>query len=302
VTATRQLELFHGAHVPLLAALAALERGDVVAAREALASTADPVMRADAQRLAAIDAGAEASSVEELHARFESGLAEMTDAASAIPRPVWWRLYAGRMAPALASDPSRRLRGWCSVHYALSIGSRPDLGSLVAGSHAPWAWLEASRAAWECRESERAERWLVIACLQADEGLTPDPPRIVPSPVPALNPPADALPRLPQWVEDLWTDAADLDLAGPPSMWVPALMIIERKLFASLLGWKTELAGSGFDPDAAAPPDEPPARAFLRALIHALEARSVDRSVGQAEIAARRQMKRTAPALLRRYL
>ena len=85
-------------------------------------------------------------------------------------------------------------------------------------------------------------------------------------------------------------------------MWVPALMIIERKLFASLLGWKTELAGSGFDPDAAAPPDEPPAQAFLRALIHALEARSVDRSVGQAEIAARRQMKRTAPALLRRYL
>jgi hypothetical protein len=306
VTVARQLELFHGAHVPLLAALAALARGDLPAAREALGSTEDPVGRADAQRLAAIEAGAAPSSVEQAHARFESALAAMTDAQSAISRPAWLRLYAHHVAAMLASDPCRRFRGWCGLHYALATGGRPDASSLVSSCPAPWAWLEAARAAWAGGDRERAERWLALACLRADEGITPDPPRIAPSPVAALNPPPDALPRLPVAVEDVWAEAEDLDLPGPPSMWVPALMIIDGILSESLLGWRADLGGSGFDP-VIAPRDEPAARVFLRALLRAREVRSADRSAGRAglgdaELAARQQMRQAAPVLLNRYL
>jgi hypothetical protein len=301
-----QLELFHGPHVPLLAALAALERGHLGAAREALGSTEDPAARVDAERLAAIDAAP--SSVEQVHAQFESALAERIGAPSAIGQPTWWRLYAGQVATALASDPSRRFRGWCGIHYALATGTgRPDAGPLVASSRAPWAWLEASRAAWAAGEPERARRWLAVACLRDDQGIAPDPPPIAPSLLPPLNPPADALPRLPTEIEDLWTEAADLNLPGPPSSWVPVLLIIDGKLSASLLGWNAELAGSGFDPAGTAPPEEPAPRAFLRALLRAREARSADLSsgpgrYGATEVAARQRMRQVAPALLERYL
>jgi hypothetical protein len=263
--------------------------------------------RATAERLAAIEARLAGASPERVHEAFESALEGATEPRTAIPRRVWLRLYAHHVAAALAPEPARRFRGWCGLHYALAAGERPDAERLLTGCEEPWAWLEAARAAWAADEAERAARWLVVACLRAEDGIPPDPPRIEPSRVAALNPPADTVPRLPDAVADLWTEAERLELPGPASPWVPALLVIDGLLPPSLLGWAADLAGSGFDPDGPTPADEGPARQFLRALLQARAARSAAQPAGpggygEAELAARRRMKRLAPALLARYL
>lgn len=299
-----QLELFSGPHLPLMGCLAALEAGDVRGAREALAG----VESVDRDRLAAIEARlSAATAASEIHAAFEAALA---GAPGQIPEESWFRLYARLVAPSLEAEPVSRLRGWSGLHFRWTAGDGPealrDAQRLVSASREGWAWLEAARIAWAVGEEARAARWLVVACMKDQEGLEPQPPRIAPAATRLLDPPAGAVPRLPQAVEDLWGEVEALDLPGPPSAWVPALGIIDGLFSPSLLGWSADLKDSGFDPAGAPPSGERPPRAFLRALLAARQARAAAPGTptrhGEAELAARRAMKAVAPTLLARYL
>lgn len=312
-----QLDLFHGPHLPLMRCLAALDEGDLRRAGEALAG-AEPGSRAaaDRERLAAIDAALSRSvdggplPPEQVHAAFAAALTEGAARCGPgeIPPESWFRSYARHIAAALETAAGARFRGWCALHFALAGGdSAGALRSglrLVSRCDEGWAWLETARVAWAVGEAERAARWVIFACLKDDGGVDPAPPRIATVAASALNPPPGALPRLPRAVEDLWAEVEALDLPGPASAWVPAVGIIDGTFPPSLLGWSTDLAGSGFDPAEPSPGGEPEPRTFLRALVAARRARSAAAGTGygHAELSARVEMKRLAPSLLARYL
>ena len=311
-----QLELFRGAHLPIMRCLAALEAGDLREARTALDTAApDRGVASDRHRLATLEARLfrashdGAMSPEALHAAFEEARAPRD--AGEIPTESWFRLYARHMAAALEVEAGGRFRGWCTLHFLLAAG-RPDAAlrsapRLLSGCGQAWAWLEAARAAAAAGDLERARRWVLVACLREQEVLEPAPPALAHSGVVGLDPPPGPLPRLPSAIEALWEAVEGLDLPGPASAWVPAVGITDGVFAPPLLGWSVELADAGFDPVGAAPAEEPAPRAFVRALLAARRARAATppappAGCGPAELAARLDMKRLAPRLLTRYL
>ncbi len=315
-----QLDLFQGEHVPLLRCHAALDRGDLRDARAALAEAAGRAPEASfAERMARLEArlapargsGDPAGAVQEA---FEAALA---GAASTPPAPGgpaardWFRLYAAHMAEALAAEPERRVRGWCALHFELAAGRAERAARaadhLTAASRAGWAWLEAARAAGAVGAPEGARRLALVACLRSHDALAPEPPALHPGPHAELNEPAPLLPRLAVELEELFGEAHLLELAPPASAWVPALGVLAGLFPPALLRSAELREASGFAAEAPPPPGEPPARAFLRALLAAREARSREGafrggSCGEGELRARSRMRELAPALLARYL
>lgn len=310
-----QLELFRGAHLPIMRCLAALEAGDLREARAALdPAMSDRGVARDRDRLAALESRLSANSPgapppEAVHAAFEAAVPPGD--AGAIPADSWFRLYARHLAAALEVEAGRRFRGWCALHFLLAA-SRSDAAlrsapRLLSGCGQAWAWLEAARAAAAAGDLDRARRWVLVACLRAEEALEPAPPALAHSGVVGLDPPPGVLPRLPPAIEALWEAVEGLDLPGPASAWVPAVGITDGVFAPPLLGWSIELADAGFDPVGATPAEEPAPRAFVRALLAARRARaamppSPPAGCGPAELAARLDMKRLAPRLLVRYL
>ncbi|MGH7266953.1 MAG: hypothetical protein ACREMB_19195 [Candidatus Rokuibacteriota bacterium] len=305
---TQQLELFVGAHVPLTRCLAALEDGDLNAAQQALAgATPSPGAAVDRGRLAAIEASAprigDAGSIPaaEVHQVFEAALTadDLPSTAGAIPVESWFRLYARYIAAALDAGTVTRFRGWYAVDFLLGAAdfdaALRSAGHLIRTSPEGPGWLEAARAVGVAGDRQRAKSWLTQACLDCHDPLDPAPPRIDPSGIAALDPPRDALPRFPTNVEDLWTEVEELGLPGPASCWVPSVGIIDGVLDPSL-----------FDQDAHPPGRCEAPRAFFRALLAALDARSRAPlpliQPGDAEKVHRDVMKRLAPGLLARYL
>ncbi len=289
----------------MMRCLASLEGGDVQAACEALGGVAS----ADRDRLAALAARLPAArAAREVHAAFEAALSR--PGPGDIPTETWFRFYARRVAASLDAGPVSRFRGWPAAHFHLVAGDAAaalrSAQRQVAASRDGWVGLEAARVAWAAGAPGRAARWLMVACLTDDDRLAPAPPRLAAADATALNPAPAVLPRLPAPVEDLWGEVDALDLPGPPSAWVPAVGIIDGVFSPSLLGWSADLRDSGFDPAAAPPAGEPPSRAFLRALLEARAARAAASGTpagyGESELAARRAMRRLAPALLARYL
>jgi hypothetical protein len=115
------------------------------------------------------------------------------------------------------------------------------------------------------------------------------------------------LPRLPVELEELWTEAAWLEVAAPASAWVPALGVLAGLFPPAWLRSAEVREASGFDVEASEPPGEPAARGFLRALLAAREARAREGAsragaCGEAELRARARMRALAPELLARYL
>jgi len=315
-----QLDLFSGEHVPLLRYHVALDRGELRGARAALAEAAlrvaEPAMsRAlamlEAELARARGTGDRAAAV---HDAFVAALAEVgfvRAGAGAPARRDWFRLYAAHVAEALTPTPARRFRGWCSLHFDLAAG-RPEAAlrsaeCLTRACREGWAWLEAARAAHAAGDGDRTRRLAVVACLVANEELVPDPPvlrRVFES---ALDAPDLLVPRLPDAIEELWSDARWLELATPAAAWVPALGVLADLFPPALLRSDEVREASGFDPDAAPPPSEPPGRAFLRALLaardaHAREAALRSGACGDTELRARARMRALSPELLARYL
>jgi hypothetical protein len=218
------------------------------------------------------------------------------------------------MAEALATEPTRRVRGWCALHFELAVGrsqcalrAAERQAAACSARDAGWAWLEAARAAYAASEPERALRFALVACLAADEGLACEPPALAPVPPAALNGSATLLPRLPVELEELWTEAELLELPPPASAWVPALGILAGVFAPALVRSAEVCAASGFDAEADPPPAEPATRGFVRALLAARAARSQAdpfraEACGEAELRARARMRALAPALLARYL
>ncbi|HME68884.1 MAG TPA: hypothetical protein VKM54_03350, partial [Myxococcota bacterium] len=260
-----QLELFQGDHLPLLRAHAALDTGDFRRAHEALASVGvGPEAARTVERLAALEALVLHSresppiSPHHVHALFDEAFTRAAPTAqdprgSTVGPSDWFRLYAAHMAAALAPTPARRFRGWCALHFelaaqrplaALALAERlistlptgrpaadraapaeaPPAGSASPGG---WAWLEAARAAHAAGDVERSRRWTLAACLASVDPLQPTPPRLEPTGRSELDAPESLLPRLPNLLEDLWTDAFVLGLGEPASAWVPCLGVLD---------------------------------------------------------------------------
>lgn len=242
-----------------------------------------------------------------VHAAFAAAFekAERT-ARDPIPPAEWFRSYAAHLAQALAPEPARRFRGWCGLHFEVAAGrTEAALGAahaLVSSAPVAWAWLEAARAAHAAGDSAQARRWVLMARPQR-EALAPDPPRLTPAWGPELDAGGFALPGLPAGAEELWKDALDLELPEPACAWVPAIGLIDGIFALAELRSPEVARAGGLDtqrPEAA----EPPAHAFLRALVAAREARARGTrsgpGCGAAELNARAEMKRIAPLLFER--
>ncbi len=339
-----QLELFQGDHLPLLRAHAALDAGDFRRAHEALASVVGgPEAARTVERLAALEAlvlhSGESPPIppHHVHALFEEAFARSASTGqdprrSTVEPSDWFRLYAAHLAAALAPTPARRFRGWCALHFelaarrplaALAVAERlvstPPTEWAAVDRAAPrasaslggWAWLEAAPAAHAAGDAERSRRWTLVACLVSAESLEPAPPRLEPTGRSELNAPESLLPRLPNALEDLWTDAFVLGLAEPASAWVPGLGVLDGVFPLVDLRSVAVAQGAHFDLERPAPPHESPPRSFLRALVAARELRGwrtrsagervVDRC-GALELRARAAMKDAAPALFERYM
>jgi hypothetical protein len=309
-----QLELFEGEHLPLLRARAALERGDLQGAHASLAEAALRVSSpAVASRLGLLDrllpgaAGTSGPSPERVHAVFEQALPGVVPS---IQGSDWFRLYAAHMAAALEAEPERRFRGWCQLHYELAAGriaralasaerlaSAADRGALVG-----WPWLEAARAAFAAGQGQAARRWLLVACLGPGEPIGPAAPALQPAGRTELDPKDQALPPLPDAILDLWTEAFVLGLEEPRCAWVPSLGVLSGTFTLADLSCSEVARAAGSDLDHP-PVDGDAARAFLRALVAAREARVREPGrCGTAELAARVAMKRASPVLLERYM
>jgi hypothetical protein len=308
-----QLELFQGEHIPLIRARAALERGDLRGAHEALSSACvgSGGMGA-AERLRVLErlcAEHREWVPDDVHAAFLTALAKGEPAPrDPISGGEWFRFYAAHVARALEPVPLRRFRGWCGFHFELAAG-RPQaafaaVGRLVSHGSPAWAWLEAARVAHAVGETAQARRWIVTACLSAREPLPPHAPLLVPTGCRELDAPGFTLPALPRELAELWEDALEMELAGLACAWVPSIGLIEgilppadlRSLVARSGGLDREFSGA----------HAPPPLAFLRALIAARDARSRESpsgaGCGPAELRARAEMQRSAPALFERYM
>ncbi len=316
-----QLELFHGEHLPIFRARAALAEGDLRGAHEALRkASAGPEMARAAQQLARLEdlllrrRDSRAVAPDAVHAAFERAL-ETGGKPSGDPIGAagWFRLYADNVAEALASAPAQPFRGWCAMHFALAAG-KPDAALAAAKRMIPkpgesadeWIWLEAARAAHAGSRHQDGNRWALVACLTSRGALEPAPPRLDPTGLHALDAPDLALPELPRALEELWAAASDLDLLEPACAWVAALGALEGVFAETDLRSAGVMQHTGFDLDAAAPADEPAPRAFLRALVAAREARGLGTGqpgrCGELELSARAAMKRAAPELFQRYM
>jgi hypothetical protein len=301
-----QLALFEGSHVPRTAAREALQRGDLAEAREHLASMAGSTEEsADAARLDRIAAVLRASNADPLaalHAGFVSALT-LREPCGFLSQEEWLRLYAQRVAQALAAEPARWFRGWLAPHFAWVAGEPDAAGhaaqSLVDAAPPGPAWVEAARIGFALGDAGTARACLHAACLDSAIELAPGPPALESCGVPALDA-APALPPVPAAVEDLFAAVRELDdLPGPRTRWVAVLGEIDRVLAPA-------------DPMDSQPAVDPeseadPARAFLAALRAARRSRERDgaRGAGRCsdrELRARRRMQRIAPALLERYL
>jgi hypothetical protein len=312
-----QLELFHGAHLPLQRARAALEQGDLRGAHEALLeASAEQGVGEASKRLEMlapllIRHGSAEPSPDEVHAAFASafeGSSRLTS--DLLSAAEWFRLYAAHIAETLAGAPALWFRGWCRLHFELAAGRpRPALttaGRLVS-ARAGRAWLEAARAAHAAGEISQGRRWILAACLASSEALDASPPQLTPVGRRELDAPDFALPRLPIALEDLWTDAVELALADPISAWVPSLGLIDGAFTLADLRSIDVAEACGFALGDPAPSSgEPQPRAFLRALVSAREARAHEApsggGCGALELRARAAMKRAAPALFGRYM
>jgi hypothetical protein len=343
-----QLELFQGDHLPLLRAHAALDTGDLRRAHEALASVGPEAART-VERLVALEAlvlhSHESPSIppHHVHALFDeafaTGAPRAQDARGSTVGPSeWFRLYAAHLAAALTPTPSRRFRGWCALHFELAARrplaafalaerllatvpiERAAADRAASTDQAPladstppggWVWLEAARAAHAAGHAERSRRWTLVACLASDDPLQPAPPMLEPTGRSELNAQESLLPRLPNALEDLWTDAFVLGLAEPASAWVPCLGVLDG-VFPLVDLRSAEVAhGAHFDLERPAMPHESYPRSFLRALVAAREIRGwktraagervVDRC-GALELRARAAMKCAAPILFERYM
>ena len=174
-----------------------------------------------------------------------------------------------------------------------------------------WAWLEAARAAHAAGDAERSRRWTLVACLASVDPLQPAPPRLEPTERSELNAPESLLPRLPNALEDLWTDAFVLGLGEPASAWVPCLGALDGIFPLVDLRSAAVAQAAHFDLERPAAPHESPPRSFLRALVAARELRGwntraagervVDRC-GALELRARAAMKSASPILFERYM
>jgi len=311
-----QLPLFHGPHLPLTRARAAIESGDLRGAHEALANAcACEGSEEGPQRLSILERllfPGGVASLDEVHSAFTKVLQANADPEAErdpIPPSDWFRLYAAHMARALAATPEQRSRGWFALHFELAAG-RPRAAleaarRLVAGAPNPCSWLEAARAAHACGESALDRRWILLACLSSRDALLPDPPRLAPIDIDPLDAPAFVLPELPHPVVELWRDAIDLRLPSPASAWVPVIGLIDGHFALSDLRVPEITRACALD-DEAVGPEEPPSHAFLRATLAAREARASEKPAalgcGTAELRARAAMKRIAPALFERYM
>ncbi len=293
-----QLGLFEGPHLPRTAAREALSRGDLDAAYaqlERLRGASEEA--ADAARLAQIASGqswAGADPASTLHGAFAAALGRpgprgfLSDAE-------WLRLYAQRLAGALAAEPGRRFRGWLGAHFALVAGedeaARRAAARIIESQPPGPAWIEAARLAFHLGEAAEARAWIHAACLDSPLELDAEAPALERCGVPALDA-APPLPALPAPIEDAFDAARELeDLPGPWTRWVAVVGEIDRVLV----------------PAGEAAPDRDAARAFLSALRAARRSRERDRDRGPGhcsdrELRARRRMERLAPALLARYL
>jgi len=310
-----QLELFAGPHLPIARCRAALEGGDLRAARTALLSAeADSRSASVAARISRLEEGlCDAGSAEAVHRSFEAALAMEGDlGGEPIGHSDWFRLYASHVGDALAATPERRFRGWCALHFHLAA-DRADAAlravEELRSSAGGWAWLEAARAATAAGENALVRRWVFVACLLAPpEGFEPDPPRLAPvSSSAALNPAGPVLPMFPPYLEDLWAEATCLELPSPAAAWVPCIGLLDGVFETALLRSTEVREATGLDVSAAAPAREPAPRAFLRALASAREARERQAgrdpgSFGEAELRHRTAMRDAAAPLLSRYL
>jgi len=306
-----QLELFHGDHLPLLRAHAALDAGDFRRAHEALASVGvESEAARTMERLAVLEVlvphSDESSFLppHKVHALFEEafsrGVPAGHDARGPTVGPLdWFRLYAVHLAAALAPTPERRFRGWCALHFelaaqrplaALALAERlisTLLSGRTGGDQAPpaglapsaesacpesWAWLEAARAAHAAGDPERSRRWTLVACLASAVPLQPAQPRLEPTGRSELNAPEWLLPRLSNTLEDLWTEAFVLGLAEPTSAWVPCLGVLDGVFALADLRSPEVAQGARFDLEHPATA-ESHSRSFLRALVVARELR-----------------------------
>lgn len=331
-----QLDLFQGAHLPLVRARVALEAGDIRGACGALSGASDRESAQLSARLALLEqqllgrpgsgphpspesnadsnsgSNPNSPSAEEVHAAFAAASErELTPAPrpGPIPPSEWFRFYAGLVAEALAAAPDRRFRGWCGLDWELAAGrTRAALARAEALGDAvePWTRLEAARAAQAAGDDRRARAWILAACLRSRAPLDPLPPALVASGCRALDGPDAALPRLPAPIEALWIDAEDLGLPEPASAWIPALGVLEGVFPIAELCAPDVVAAAAFDAGGPAPAREPAAHGFLRALVAARAARVRERpggsGCGAAELEARGRMRRAAGALLERYL
>ncbi len=313
-----QLSLFDEPHRSRERCARALHQGDLGSARAALEDIAPPNplalerdrLTALHERLPRLD---EASAVDpaELHAAFETVLARCDPQAGGVSADDWFQLYGRYIAAALERFAEREFRGWYAVDFWLGLGRAPEAlraaYRLVTAVPAGQAWVEAARAAYTAGEGDPGTRWLLVSCVATSSGLDPRPPRLEEAAAPVLNRPPLGLPEFPRRILALWEEVDALELPGSASAWVPALGIIDGVFSPSILGWTADLAGAGFDPEGDSPPGEPPARAFLRALLAARQARASAAAAGVIgypadEIDARRHMRRLAPGLLERYL
>jgi hypothetical protein len=301
-----QLALFEGPHVPRAAAREALARGELDEARLHLSPIGGATEeRADAARLDRITSALRAANgdpVVAVHAGFAAALAS-GEPRGFLSADEWFRVYAQRIAHALAADPTRRFRDWLGAHFALAAGefeaARRAATSVVDSAPPGPAWLEAARLAFALGPATSARAWLHAACIDSPIELTPEPPALERCGVPVLDE-APALPPLPAPITELFDAARDLeDLPAPRTRWVAVLGEIDRELAPS-------------DPNdgevsATRPQDGDAVRIFIAALRAARRsrerdgARSPDRC-SDRELRARRRMQRLSPALLERYL
>jgi hypothetical protein len=216
----------------------ALDRGDLGGARAALREAS--LRDAGASLAAALDAldarlslartgsvAADAAQASEaVHEAFEAALAAGAPHADGVGPRDGFRLYAAHIAEALSPEPGLSFRGWCALHFELAAGR-----------------VEAAR---------RAAQRLVDSCKTVSEGpLVREPPVLRAVAEAALNEPLPLLPGLPPELEDLWSEAESLDLAGPPWEWVPALgalagvfpLVLLRSAAASGASWRRRREG-----------------------------------------------------------
>ena len=301
-----QLALFEGSHVPRTAAREALARGELGEARAHLASiggaSEESADAARLDRIAAAVCGASGHSVEAVHAGFASALAAR-EPRGFLSAGEWFRLYALRVAAALAAEPARALRGWLGAHFAWAAGdgcaAQRAAQRVVETAVAGQAWVEAARLAFASGEPGTAAGWLHAACLASPAELVSEAPALAACGVDALDA-SVAVPRLPIAIEDLFDEARGMgDLPAPRARWVAVLGEIDRVL--------APLDRPGAEPRDPGRSDGDGAREFLTALRAARRSRERDgvRSPDRCsdrELRARKRMQRIAPALLERYL